>query len=56
MDEKEYLIPFDAVAKAKLVLTDELFEEYMKDHNVVFKYAFWNPSKAPVQDENQASS
>ncbi len=30
MDEKEYLIPFDAVAKAKLVLTDELFEEYMK--------------------------
>ena len=32
------------------------FEEYMKDHNVVFKYAFWNPSKAPIQDENQASS
>lgn len=30
MDETEYLIPYESVAKAKLVLTDELFEEYMK--------------------------
>lgn len=29
MDEKEYSIPFDAVSKAKLVLTDELWDEYV---------------------------
>ena len=29
MDEKEYSIPFDSVSKAKLVLTDELWDEYV---------------------------
>lgn len=29
MDEKEYSIPFDSVSKAKLVLTDELWNEYV---------------------------
>ena len=29
MDEKEYSIPFDSVSKAKLVLTDELWDEYI---------------------------
>ena len=28
MDDKEYDIPFEAVAKAKLVLTDELWNEF----------------------------
>ena len=30
MDGKEYRIPFDAVAKAKLVLNDELWAEYVE--------------------------
>lgn len=30
MDDKEYCIPFATVSKAKLVLTDELLDEYMK--------------------------
>lgn len=30
MDDKEYNIPFDAVAKAKLVLTDELLNAFME--------------------------
>lgn len=29
MEDKEYSIPFTSVAKAKLVLTDELWEEYV---------------------------
>ena len=29
MEDKEYSIPFDSVAKAKLVLTDELWNEYV---------------------------
>ena len=29
MDEKEYSIPFDSVSKAKLILTDELWNEYV---------------------------
>lgn len=29
MDDKEYSIPFDSVSKAKLVLTDELWNEYI---------------------------
>ena len=29
MDDKEYSIPYDSVAKAKLVLTDELWNEYI---------------------------
>ena len=28
MDDKEYLIPFDFIAKAKLVLTDDLWNEF----------------------------
>lgn len=32
MDEEEYVIPFEAVNKAKLVLTDELLNEYMDAH------------------------
>lgn len=32
MDEQEYVIPFEAVNKAKLVLTDELLNEYMDAH------------------------
>lgn len=31
-DEVQYTIPFAAVAKAKLVVTDELWEEYMAAH------------------------
>ena len=30
MDDKEYKVPFDAVSKAKLVLTDELWNEYVQ--------------------------
>ena len=33
MDDKEYTIPFDVVAKAKLVLTDELLNEFMEAQN-----------------------
>ena len=29
MDDKEYLIPYSSVAKAKLILTDELWNEYV---------------------------
>jgi len=32
MDETQYTIPFALVAKAKLVITDELWEEYMAAH------------------------
>ena len=32
MDGTEYSIPFDAVSKAKIVLTDELLAEYMAAH------------------------
>ena len=32
MDGTEYSIPFDAVSKAKLVLTDELLNQYMEAH------------------------
>jgi len=32
MDETEYTIPFSVVSKAKLVLTDELWEEYQAAH------------------------
>ena len=31
MDEKEYLIPFEAVSKAKLVLTDDLWNEFTEE-------------------------
>lgn len=29
MNNKEYSIPFDVITKAKLVLTDELWEEFV---------------------------
>lgn len=32
MDEVQYTIPFAAISKAKLVVTDELWEEYMAAH------------------------
>ena len=32
MDGTEYSIPFDAISKAKIVLTDELLAEYMAAH------------------------
>ena len=32
MDDTQYTIPFAAVSKAKLVVTDELWEEYMAAH------------------------
>jgi hypothetical protein len=31
----EYTIPFAQIAKAKLVLTDELWEEYLAAHEAV---------------------
>lgn len=35
MDGAEYTIPYDAMTKAKLVLTDELWEEYQAAHEAV---------------------
>ena len=35
MDDLEYTIPFDLIAKAKLVITDELWEEYQSAHEAV---------------------
>lgn len=35
MDNTEYTIPFDLIAKAKLVVTDELWEEYQSAHEAV---------------------
>ena len=35
MEEQEYIIPFSAVSKAKLVVTDELWEEYQAAHQAV---------------------
>ena len=35
MDETAYTIPFDLIAKAKLVITDELWEEYQSAHEAV---------------------
>lgn len=32
MDEKEWVIPYDAIAKAKLVITDELLAKYEETH------------------------
>lgn len=32
MDGEEYAIPFDAVSKAKIVITDELLQKYMDEH------------------------
>jgi ribosome maturation factor RimP len=32
MDDMQYTIPFAAISKAKLVVTDELWEEYMAAH------------------------
>lgn len=35
MDEVEYTIPFSEINKAKLVITDELWEEYQAAHEAV---------------------
>ena len=35
MEEKTYTIPFDDINKAKLILTDELFNAYMEAHHEV---------------------
>lgn len=32
MDDQEYVIPFDAVSKAKIVITDELLQKYIEEH------------------------
>ena len=32
MDGTEYAIPFDAVSKAKIVITDELLQKYVDEH------------------------
>ena len=32
MDGREYVIPFDAVSKAKIVITDELLQKYVDEH------------------------
>jgi len=31
-DDKEYIIPFAAVSKAKIVITDELLQKYVDEH------------------------
>ena len=33
MDGTEYAIPFDAVSKAKIVITDELLQKYVDEHH-----------------------
>ncbi len=33
MDGTEYAIPFDAVSKAKIVITDELLQKYVDEHS-----------------------
>jgi hypothetical protein len=35
MEDTVYTIPFDLIAKAKLVVTDELWEEYQSAHEAV---------------------
>ena len=35
MEDAQYTIPFDLIAKAKLVVTDELWEEYQSAHEAV---------------------
>lgn len=35
MEDIQYTIPFDLIAKAKLVVTDELWEEYQSAHEAV---------------------
>ena len=32
MEEEKYIIPFSAIVKSKLVITDELWEQYLKSH------------------------
>lgn len=34
MEEEQYTIPFELISKAKLVITDELWAEYMAAHEV----------------------
>lgn len=35
MDGKEYVIDFDIISKAKIVLTDELWEKYQAEHETI---------------------
>ncbi|MBQ7304247.1 MAG: ribosome maturation factor RimP [Alphaproteobacteria bacterium] len=35
MDGKEYVIDFDNISKAKIVLTDELWEKYQAEHETI---------------------
>lgn len=35
MDGKEYVIAFDNISKAKIVITDELWEKYLAEHETI---------------------
>ena len=35
MDGKEYVIAFDNISKAKIVITDELWEKYQSEHEAI---------------------
>lgn len=35
MDGKEYVVAFDNISKAKIVITDELWEKYLAEHEIV---------------------
>lgn len=35
MDGKEYVVAFDNIAKAKIVITDELWEKYQAEHEII---------------------
>ena len=35
MDGKEYVVAFDNIAKAKIVITDELWEKYQAEHETI---------------------
>lgn len=35
MDDKEYVIAFDNISKAKIVITDELWEKYLAEHETI---------------------
>lgn len=32
VEETEYMVPFDAISKAKIVMTDELLQKYVDEH------------------------
>ena len=35
MDGKEYVVAFDNISRAKIVITDELWEKYQAEHETV---------------------